>query len=267
MGANAGYATGHQRFDSAQLNLSLGLLAEAPGFLRSVDGRALIQQLEIHLAPSMISMARRVGIRDSWIHTDDIVNSVIVGLCEEEGRVARRIAQDALDPWDYLAKCAAGWVRALWGSRGIPIESLESVESSEAPEWERLTPIRDVAHRTRALLAPYTEARLREALLPLLLWLAHNPPQRVSHELSDRVAAASQFKEFTPEQIAAVANIAWGSRPRRAETSLMAALLTNPDFLPSDSPSHSRALLNYRRAMRPRSLVADPSYFQDRLAA
>ncbi len=245
----------------------LGQLAESPGFLGSLDGHTFIRQLEMHLVPSMISMARRMGLQGSWVHTHDVVNSVIVGLCEQDGRVARRIAHDALDPWDYLATCAAGWVRALWGTRGIPLDSQEFVVPFESAEESDLTPIKEVACLTYALLAPHTEVRLRRPLLPLLHWLASNPPQRISHELSDRVFAASRFNDFTHGQIAAAANISWGSRPRRRETSLMAAILINPEFQPADSPSHARALLNYRRAMRSRSLIASLPQLHERRAA
>ena len=98
----------------------------------------------------------------------------------------------------------------------------------------------------------------------LLSWLANNPPQRASHETADRAAAARAFRQFTPSQIAAVVNIAWGGRTSRRETSLLAAFLINPDFRPSDSPTHARALLHYRRALRSQQVLETPP---ERMAA
>lgn len=263
----ANVATGDERIDSARLRLTLSNLAASPQFLRSADGLLFVRQLELHLAPSLISQARRLGIDGSWLHKHDVVNSVLLGLCDQDGRVARHISNAAHEPWGYLAKCSAGWVRALWGPRGASLESHEFVAPNEEPDCDQLTEIHEVARLTHVMLAPHTEVRLVGQLLTLLHWLANNPPQRLSHELADRAAAALRFTDFTPDQIAAVANIAWGSRPRRRETSIMAALLVNPDFVPSDSPSHARALLNYRRAMRSRSLFTDYLSHQECRAA
>lgn len=258
-----------QRFNAAQLRAALTELARSLRYLSSEEGAVFVHQLEHHLVPSMINRARRVGIEGSWLHKHDVVNSVLLGLCEQDGRVARHIADAAQEPWGYLAKCSAGWVHALWGSRDTSIESPAFIESDREPEEGHLTGVQEVVQLTYALLAPHTEARLRGQLLPLLQWLAINPPQRISHELSDRSAAAARFADFSPDQIAVVANISWGSRPRRRETSIMAAFLVNPDFLLADSPSHARALLNYRRAMRSpsRSLISDYPAIHERRAA
>lgn len=269
----SGVAEEGQRFNAAQLRAALSELAGSHRYLNSDEGAVFVLQLEHHLVPSMINRARRVGIDGSWIHKHDVVNSVLLGLCDQGGRVARHIADAAHEPWGYLAKCSAAWVHALWGSRDTSIESPAFIAPSLEPEEGRLTRIQDVARLTYALLAPHTETRLRRQLLPLLQWLAINPPQRISHELSDRAAAGARFTDFSPDQIAVVANIAWGSRPRRRETSIMAAFLVNPDFLPTDSPSHARALLYYRRAMRSsslsrsRSLISDYPAFPERRAA
>lgn len=254
---SANAAVIEERCDAAGLRLALNHLATSPRFLRCAGGLAFVRQLELYLAPSMIRQARRVGVGGSWLHKHDVVNTVLLGLCDQDGRVARHIATASDEPWGYLAKCSVGWVRTLWGTRGISIESELFVEPRTEPAESSLTPIQEVAELTHAILLPHTEARLNGQLLPLLLWLAANPPRRLSHEHEDRAAAALRFPYFTPEQIAAVANIAWGSRPRRPETAIMAALLINPDFQPSDSPSHARALVNYRRAMRSRSLISD----------
>lgn len=245
------------QFDAPQLREALSALAGSPAFLHTAAGAALIRQLELHLSPGMLATARMMGIDRSWVSAGEVLHTVIVELCAQNGEVARRIAEDARDPWGYLAVCATRWVRALWGTRGIPIDTLELASPGDPPEdGSLLTAIQDLVRLAHTHLAPHLEPRLRRHLPPLLHWLAVNPPQRLSHELADREAAAAHFPDFTVEQIAAVANIAWGSRPRRRETSLMAALLRDADFHPFASPSHARALLQFRRAMRARAPLA-----------
>lgn len=255
------------RFEDAQLREALHNLAHSPVFLHTEAGAALMRQFERYLSPGMLATAKTMGLGRSWISTSEVAHTVILELCAQNGEAARRIAQSAHDPWSYLTACATRWVRALWGTRAVPLDLLEIASPHDEAELGALTSIQDVVRLSHLHLAPLTEARLRAQLLPLLQWLALNPPQRLSHEHDDREEAASRFPEFTMEQIAAVANIAWGSRPKRRATSLMAAFLEDPDFRPYTSPSHARALLNYRRAMRARARLSRYSMPQTREAA
>jgi len=231
--------------------------SDPAAFLRSAEGQGFVLQLERYLIPTVFAAAKRVGLGDNWLHRNDVVHTVLVNLSEQQGRAAKLIAEASHAPWAYLAKCAVEWVRTSWGHRAAPLEEV-LVERSRADAREYfsardnvgLTPLGDLVRLSYDVLAPHTPAHLRPSLLQLLRWLAVNPPQRLSYEGSERRAAALRFSAFTSEQIAAVMNVAWGGRPRRKETSLMAALLRNPEFRLSDSPTHARAILPYRRAMR-----------------
>lgn len=52
----------------------------------------------------------------------------------------------------------------------------------------------------------------------------------MSYEVHEKQAAHRFVPEMTVEQVTAVMNIAWGGRPRQAETSVMGALLIDPHF-------------------------------------
>ena len=259
------------RLDGAGLRTLLRQLAETPEFLGSPEGNEFLSQLEHYLVPGARAAARRLGLGDEWAQPHEVLHTLIVGLCSEGGKVATHIAQTAIDPWAYLARCSTKWSHDLWGSRGISLGQLSEsrVEACLLTQQHQtrndgLTSLDQVVVLTHRALAPHTPQDLSRPLGGLLSWLANNPPQRASHETADRAAAARAFRQFTPSQIAAVVNIAWGGRPRRRETSLLAAFLINPDFRPSDSPTHARALLHYRRAMRSQQVLETPP---ERMAA
>lgn len=254
------------RLDGASLRASLRQLAETREFLGSPEGNEFLRQLEQYLAPGVRAAARRLGLGEDWAQPLEIVHTLIVGLCADGGKAATHIAETAIDPWAYLARCSIKWSRELWGSRGISLEQVSEsrvevglmAQRNPDPD-DRLTSLARVVELTHRALAPHTPLSLGRPLGGLLSWLANNPPQRVSHETADRAAASRAFRQFTPPQLAAVVNVAWGGRPRRRETSLLAAFLVNPDFRPSDSPTHARALLQYRRAMRSQLAFEEPA--------
>lgn len=243
------------RYGDEQLRAQFLLLAESTTHLASADGVLFLRQIEQYLVPGLLAMSRQIGIDQSWVQPNEIVNTVLVGLCENDSRVARKIAGTADDPWAYLASCAGQWVRALWGTRGDSLDALIPILTLAEPVNESaLTPLCEVVELSHALLAPYLEVAQRAQLQPLLRWIAANPPQRISHESADRMAAFGRFSAFTYLQIVAILNICWGGRPRRRETSIMAAFLLDPGFDLHASASHTRALLKFRRAVRYREL-------------
>ena len=259
------------KLDGAGLRALLRQLAKTPEFLGSPEGNEFLSQLEHYLVPGARTAARRLGLGDEWAQPHEVLHTLIVGLCSDDGKVATHIAQTAIDPWAYLARCSTKWSHDLWGSRGISLEQLSEAHVEACPVAQphqardhALTSLNQVVVLTHRALAPHTPQGLSKPLGGLLSWLANNPPQRASHETADRAAAARAFRQFTPSQIAAVVNIAWGGRPRRRETSLLAAFLMNSDFRPSDSPTHARALLHYRRAMRSQQAFETPP---ERMAA
>lgn len=256
--------TEQERFGVERQRLALLELADSVDFLRTDEGIAFMRQLESFLVPRGLATARRLGIGAGWFASEDVVHTIILRLSEKRGRAARYAAAADGEPWVYLAACLTGWMREQIGTRGGVMDEHTVAVDAGRDSDDSLTPIGRVVSLTYSVLQDYTHPSYRHALRRLLTWLAENPPQRISYESAERAAAKVRFPAFTPGQISAVMNIAWGGRPRRQETSLMAAFLLDAGFRPSDSPTHARALARYRRSMGSR---ASSESLLDRLAA
>lgn len=238
-----------ERFEVWRQRHALIALTDDVRFLSTAEGAAFIEQIATQLAPAMMRMGWDWGFS---IDRDEVVNTAIEKLCANQGRLATYAAESLEEPWKYLATCLVGWMRSLWGTRGGSLDGLE--ELLPAPqsfsEDHELTPLDEVVNRTFAVLQPLTPQRYHQPLLRLLGWLAANPQQRLSYEVHEKQAAHRFCPELSIEQVTAVMNVAWGARPRRAETSLMGAFLENADFQLSESGTHARALAFYKRAIR-----------------
>lgn len=237
-----------ERFTSWRQREALTSLVNDPRFLSTAEGVAFREQIHEHFVASMMKMARELSFP---IEPAEIENTILVGLLENEGRVAKlAITASQSDPWAYIAVSARKWIRALWGTRGVPAEILEWIPQSYA--WEpdtTSTDLAEVIELTFQTLAPVTDEDLHPELAKLLSWLAYNPQQRLSYERDECVAAHRACPSFTIDQVIAVMNIAWGGRPRKAETSLMGAFLLDPNFQISESSTHALARETYRRRM------------------
>lgn len=233
-----------------RLRCALRELASSIDFLNSPEGRHLLEGMRARLVPRALAEARRMGVGAEWLCGDDVLHTAIVRLCENEGRAARYAAASRGDPWVYLEQCLRDWTRQQWGTRCSPLEesSFSAAQSIEPPQ-HRLTALDAAIVRTFDSLKHCLEPSRWQEFRGLLTWLANNPPQRRSYEAADRAAAAWSFPGFTMAEIVSTTNIVWGGRPRYRETSLLAAYLLNEGFRPSDSPSHARALLHFKRSM------------------
>lgn len=235
-----------ERFDTWRQRAALTAVADSVEFLNTAEGAAFLEQLAVYFAPAMIAQARKMSFA---IEVNDVVNGAVVLLTENDQRVARYAAASDGEPWGYLFLCLKEWGRHQWGHRGVSLEAAEHYPSEpEADSY--LTDLHSVVLLTWELLCPFTPEHLHGDLFELLGWLAANPPQRLSYETDDRVAAHRSAPGFSTEQVTAVMNIAWGGRPRQAETSVFGQYLQDPDFRPSESPSHARALTYYKKQMR-----------------
>ncbi|MFV0434999.1 MAG: hypothetical protein ACK5LO_13595 [Leucobacter sp.] len=241
-----------ERFNTWRQRTVLTELAEdGMGFLDTAEGAALLEQLDTFFAPSVVSLARGWGYsleRADVVHM--ILEKLVTGAQRRGSQAAIRYAAAAEEPWGYLWSCTLRWAQELWGTRGVALEQAEMIPAPSGEVSHDLTPLDDVVRLCFDALAPRTAGKHHAAVLELLGWLAANPPSRLSYEGEDRVAAHRHCPSLTIEQVTAVMNIAWGGRPRQAETSLMGAFLLNPKFRPSDSPTHIRALVYYKSAMR-----------------
>lgn len=240
---NASGQRDEQRWREAFLEL-----AGSIGFLRTEHGAEMLDEMRARLVPGLLAEARGMGVSSDWLSSDDVINETIVRLCADGGRVAKYVADARGNPWIYLERCMRGWTREQWGTR---CRALDEEASALIPQSASsgLTAIEDAVTLTFFALQHCVEAELRGEFLHLLSWLAHNPPQRRSYESVERKAAVRRFSVFNQQQISAITNIVWGGRPRYRETSILAAFLIDADFRPSDSPSHTRAILHFKRSM------------------
>lgn len=238
------------RFSDAQLRRALLRVAESTNRLCDREGAELIAQFTQYLVPGIVRTALRSGRSSAtWLQPAEVLHTILVELFAENGRVACAVAVQARDSWGYLAVCASEWVLRICRSSWEEFDERGTLHLIAASQ-HRLTNINEMVRIATQLLLPFAPQISSEEMHSVLLWLAHNPPQRISHEAEDRAAILAHFPTFTATQVAAIANIAWGGRPRRKETSLFAALLLQPDFRPESSPTHIRALLHFRQVMR-----------------
>lgn len=239
-----------QRLSDSQLRSMLIHIAGSTERLWDDEGAVLIAQFREHLVPTLLQAAFRSGRgTPTWLQSSEVLHVVLLELFSDHGRVANIIAEHTRDPWGYLAVCASKWVRKLCVSACAELKEHEFIANRDESS-EQLTALNEMVTIAAQILQPHAPYLPLPVLERVLLWLAQNPPQRMSHEAEDRAAILVQFPSFTSRQISALANIAWGARPRRKETSLFAALLLDPDFRPSSSPTHIRALLHFRQVMR-----------------
>ncbi len=234
-------------FDVWRQRMAFTALADSPDFLNTAEGAALIEQIRHRSANMIVWEAREM---DFALEPDDVVNGAILLLTEQDGRISRYIASADGEPWGYFYTCLKGWARQQWGHRGSSLEVLEDVVPAGGKPDDDLTPLEEVVRLTFEALSPHTPERLHSELLELLRWLAANPPQRLSYETGDKVAAHRFAPAFSIMQVTAVMNIAWGGRPRQADTSLFGQYLLDDFFRPSESPTHARALTYFKKQMR-----------------
>lgn len=240
-----------ERFDVWRQRAALTDLAEDGGqFFGTAEGLAFIEQLHEFFAPGMVGEARSWGYD---IERDDVVNMIVERLLSTVGdgeRCPARYAASSEKPWAYLWSCALRWGQSQWGTRGVSLEHAEMMLSPSVDEESPHTSIEEVVSLTFALVSQVIAPKHHAAVHELLSWLAVNPPQRLSYDRDDRVAAHRFCSSLTIDQVTAVMKIARGSRPNTSATSLMGQFLLDPNFRVSASGSHTRALTHFKNAFR-----------------
>lgn len=240
-----------ERFDIWRQRSALTDLAEdGSKFFGTAEGLAFIEQLHEFFAPGMVGEARRWGYD---IEHDDVVNMIVERLLSMAGdseRCPARYAASSEKPWAYLWSCALRWGQEQWGIRGVSLERAEQMLTPSVDEESPHTSIDEVVSLTFALVSQVVDRKHHAAVHELLSWLAVNPPQRLSYDRDDRVAAHKFSPSLTIEQVTAVMKIARGSRPNTSATSLMGQFLLDPNFRVSASGTHARALTNFKNAFR-----------------
>lgn len=221
-------------------------------FLDTAAGASFLEQMDLFVAPKIVAYARDWGYaieRKDVTHL--IVEKYLTLMLRNPERSSIHYAASADIPWAYIVRSVRRWQGYERGLKGINLEVAEALPASEIPGRDSdLTNISDVVQLTFDQLAPRVKSSCHAQLFRLLSWLAANPLQRISYEGNECVAAHRQCPNFTIEQVKAVMNIAWGGRPRQAETSLMYQYLKNPHFRPAESPTHARALTYFKSEFR-----------------
>lgn len=229
------------------------IAADGPDFLALAEGAAFIEHLHQDFASSIAgSLAFKHGIRMS---TEEVVHFTLDLLLsrrlKETGCVAQ-MAAAAENPVGYLWATVRNEILRSHGTfYDLSDRDDEFVtESPDPTDRSGLTPLEDVVSLTFSAISELVPASKRDAVLELLRWAAANPPQRLSYDCDDRVAAHRHCPSLTIEEVIAVMKIAYGSRPRQKETSLMGQFLANSNFRVSDSGSHHRALVRFKNEFR-----------------
>lgn len=238
--------TAVKKYDSARLSAALRAMTQ-PGFIESAESVELLEQFELFIAKQAAGHSAKKG---HPIEPAEIVTIMVLRLIEQNGRRAQHIASME-KPWGYLARSTFEWVRT---ERGLETESIDP----EGPgtehghvEDEACSAITQIVSATFAAIAAVTPTPVLATVKELLDWLAVNPPRR-SYEGRLREDAIAAFPSLTKDEVNAVMTIAYGGRPRQADTALFGAFARDPEFQPETSPTHLRAITAYKKAMRGR---------------
>ena len=225
-----------------------------PGFLGTRLGHRFIEQVQAHIAPRLLTIAREWGSYP--IGFDEMVNLVLIFAVDLDKR-RRQKCVDAESPWGYFSLMAGQSLHREWGHRATSLEVLDGFEPAstilgpgeEDPRVLDEVRIPQLARRASDILLCRTPPVFRGDVDGLVEWLAWHPVRRLSYEIQDRQKAAAEFPALAGKPVQLVMNVLVGGRPVRPKTSLFAALQQDPAFRPSQAPTIARALVNYRKSM------------------
>ncbi|MBS3182348.1 hypothetical protein [Leucobacter manosquensis] len=220
----------------------------------TAEGAAFIEQLHAYQVAQLREAARDWGYSISSEETVQVIIANLLSTRKNPDRCPARYIAAVAEPWAYFHTTAIGWLQNEWGIRGAPLENVGYAEytnlCTNQGDEHGLTPLEDVVDLTFGIVAQVIDSRHHVAVRELLYWIAANPPQRLSYDIDDRVAAHRLCPSLSIEQVIAVIKIARGSRPNTAATSLMGQFLLNDSFRVSESGSHYRALTSFKNAFR-----------------
>jgi hypothetical protein len=172
----------------------------------------------------------------------DVANTAVTMLRQN---FTRAYIRRAGDPWSYLAQMLK---RELFNTAGIHLraELGDDLFIPATGELDGAMTLQEAVEATCQQLAPLTPHHLHPALGPAVTYFAELGGPRISHLYTH----ATTDEELTNlglgrEHILAIANVVLGSRPRNAETSLIAGFLLGADFDPSSSLMHRKGLKKY----------------------
>lgn len=175
----------------------------------------------------------------------DVANTAVTMLRQN---FTRAYIRRAGDPWSYLSQMLK---RELFNTAGLHLRAeLGDIFALPTVDPDGVVSLKEAIEATCRHIVPLTPHRLRHAVDPAVTYFAELGGPRISHLYTH----ATTDEELTGlglerEHILAIANIVLGSRPRNAETSLIAGFLLDADFDPTSSLLHRKALKKYGSRM------------------
>lgn len=186
----------------------------------------------------------------------DVANTAVTMLRQDFTHVYIRKAKD---PWSYLSTMLK---RELFNTVGTHFRAELGdgvVQAFHDPRLEGVS-LAGAAAATWNHLAPLVAPAKRDPLRSAITYFSELGGARLSHLYT----YATTDPELTGtglcrSEILAIANAVLGGRPNNSQTSLIAAFLTNPDFNPTSSLMHRKALSKFSSRMSaaaPEELIA-----------
>lgn len=247
---------------------ALGALTLDPaGFLASGEGAAFVQTVRRELAPQALRHAHSLG--SGFSDLDEAVNMIILNLVDSP-ETCRYVGENAVKPFAYIGTVIPSWLVAETGrglfrttgdeyrwaymewieAPGLQLPAAYVMDPADIVAGDDRPTLMQAVQRTVSSLAPRTVGDVTGVLSDLVGWFAENPFEQQSTARPALDAAAAEFSMVSAGAISAVANISWGGRPNRGETSLLGGHLRSHDFNPLGSAAHLKALRVYRSRMR-----------------
>lgn len=237
------------------------IVADPVGFTQDAAGCARLMEL---VRRRLVGVVRKAGrARCYEYEPGDAVSMILANLLTDTGGVcAKAIA--ANDPFAWVGGEVRSWVHAEIGepprigqtNTYYQVVGVDEATMASAPSWdafdraEEHTPLKAAVLASARLLHDYTASCLEWGeLVELVSWFAVFPPRDQSRDTRELGYAASRFPEHA-HLVGAFANLLWGGRPHRRDTSLLHWYLNPgnqhwhgpeaPD--PRTSATHHRAL-------------------------
>lgn len=186
--------------------------------------------------------------------SDDVAHTAIEILAMTNTAEAVRFARN---PWGYLYRILR---RELFHQVGpfFRSDASDLIAPDPATKYDGdYTDMESAIQLTVRALLPFTPPAARDGLEDVVAYLANT----AGHRLSRACTEVTQSPElahcgYDSSQLRAITNVVVGSRPKYAETSLLAGFVNDRDWNPLASPTHVGALRRYQARMHRNEAMA-----------
>jgi hypothetical protein len=221
----------------------------------TADGTWLYERIRVRVGVSISATVNR--LYGAGHEPADVANTAVTMLRQDFTHAYIRKAQD---PWSYLSKMLK---REMFNAVGTHFrtELGDCVLPAVADPQEQGASLAEAAEATWGLLAPMVLPDLRGPLRAAIDYFSELGGARISH-LYTYATSDTELTDLglSRPQILAIANAVLGARPNNSQNSLISAFLLDPEFDPSSSLLHRKALKKFGSRMaaanNPEVLVA-----------